>query len=270
MVNGAQLSRIIKHMANPQGTSFIPKRPTKGKIKTGGVRRIYVLSYLSYVFFFGTIIAAVGVFAYQLHLEATLEGHKQQLAQERDKFNQSDIERIRELNTRLQLASERMGAHVSLVSILQALESSVVNSIQFITFGYSRPFNTSPELSLSAHAENFDAVLFQREVLAQNPILSNIEFSEISLQRGGAEAQEGTTPTVSAPIISFKVLTELDPQLISYDPTRVINRQQDTQADTSQEGGESSQAQDAQNQDEGVESLPEAPEEIVPTNDQTQ
>ena len=46
---------------NSQSTSFIPQRPTQGKLKNRGVRKIYILTYVSYVLFFGTLIAAAGV-----------------------------------------------------------------------------------------------------------------------------------------------------------------------------------------------------------------
>ena len=47
-------------MEKPQGTSFIPKSPVKGTVKPRGVRKVYILTYVTYVLFFGTLISYKG------------------------------------------------------------------------------------------------------------------------------------------------------------------------------------------------------------------
>ncbi len=63
-------------MENPQGASFIPKSPVRGSTKPRKVRRVYVLTYVAFVCFIGSLLAAVGMFFYDLSIDRKIDNQK--------------------------------------------------------------------------------------------------------------------------------------------------------------------------------------------------
>jgi hypothetical protein len=200
-------------MINSQGTSFIPQRPSKGKANTRRVRKIYVLSFVSYIMFFGSVLAAVGVFFLNFSLDSQLERQKQLLAAERDQFNQGEIESIRDLEKRIELAQERLNNHVSVLSVLQALEQSAVQSIKYMKFSYKRLNDMAPIVTLSGDTDRFNSVLFQREVLESNPVLAGSTFTEV-----GMVSKELENPPFLQKVVAFTFEKEIEKELIGYTP----------------------------------------------------
>jgi len=226
---------------NPQGTSFIPQRPTQGKVKHRGVRKIYVLTYVSYVLFFGSVITAGATFFYSNILEGQLDRQKNTLIAERAKFDESDMGSIRQLDNRLNTARQRMDMHISVPSIFTALEDSAVQSLQFVSFSYKRDNDLAPLIALTGTSDNtFNSILFQREVLQTNPILSGATFTEVALGATSNTADEGS---VTQNLISFELTKEVDPSLIKYVPSSAVRSfegfdQTDTMDASAEEGFE--------------------------------
>ncbi len=203
-------------MINSQGTSFIPQRPSKGKVNTRRVRKIYVLSYISYILFFGAVLAACGVFFLNLSLDAQLEKQKELLSAERDQFNQGEIESIRELEKRINLAQERLDNHISVFSILEALEKSAVQSILYVQFDYKRLNDGAPVITFVGNTDRFDSVLFQREMLESNPVLADSTFSEVAMN-----SRELENPPFTQKVVSFTFEKEVEEDLVRYTPREV-------------------------------------------------
>lgn len=210
-------------MVNSSGTSFIPQRPTKGKVNTRRVRKVYVLSYISSVMFFGSVLAAAGVFFFNFSLNAQLDHQKEQLASERQQFNQGDIESIRDLEKRIDSVQQRLDNHISVLSVLEALERSAVQSVNYITFSYKRLGDTAPIVTLTGDSDRIDGIVFQREVLQANPILAGSTFTEVALQ--SAISDDGSKLNK---VVTFSFEKEIDPNLVSYTPRGVSNGDQST------------------------------------------
>lgn len=197
---------------NPQSTSFIPKGPTKHRAKGSGVRKIYILTYFSYVFFFGATLAAMGVFFYSITLDTQLEKEKTLLAQERDKFSQSDIESVKELEKRINTVKDRMDKHVSVPAIFEAFEKSALKSLEFGSFSYERSQDAAPLVTITGNSNSFDNILFQKEVLQSNPIFTGATFTGVSLDL----VADGVNRTQQ--VVSFEVNQQVAPSLIPYTP----------------------------------------------------
>lgn len=165
------------------GSSFIPQRPTRGKAAAKSFRKIYVLSYVSYLVFFSTLLAVGGVFAYKLSLEAELSNLKEALVSQKNLFNQSDLDRVRNLDYRIDTAKLLVNSHASVVTVLDALEQSVVAPVQLLSFNYNRlEDQRTPQLSLTAVAEEFDEVIFQEQVFSNIPLTSLFEVTNVALK----------------------------------------------------------------------------------------
>lgn len=239
---------------NPQGTSFIPQRPTAGKTKHRGVRKIYILAYVSYVLFFGSAIAAAGTFFFTLTVDAQLEYQRGLLAAEKDRFSESDIESVRELEERMSIAEDRMNKHISVLSIFEALEQSALQAIRFTSFVYERPNDNAPLVTWTGSAEKFNTIIFQREILEQNPILAGAKFDEVSLVTKEID-EEGVVTDAPARSLTFMLSKEIEQSLIPY--------QARTYTDTTVEGSESTDVEAASSDDAEAESISQ---ESVPSD----
>jgi hypothetical protein len=198
---------------NPQGTSFIPQRPTQGTIRKRGVRKVYILTYISFILFFGTILSTAGTFVYKTFENAQLDAQKKLLAEEREKFNEADMESVRELNRRMQNAQNLIDAHVSVVSIFTALEQSTLQELVLTGFDYKRSTAQVPTIALFGTTEAFNSILFQRTVLSSNPILKGASFTEVALM---SEAQGENLPLTKN--IAFTITADVQPDLIKFQP----------------------------------------------------
>lgn len=208
---------------NPQNTSFIPKRPTQGTIQNRGVRKIYILSYVAYVLFFGALLSAAAVFLYTYTLEAKVNVERTKLTQEQSQFGQGEIESILRLEQLINTAETKMDAHISLPRIFSAIENSALDSLILTAFDYKRVLDTAPLLILKGEAKSFNSVLFQREVLDLNPVLAKAIFTKIAIANevSGDVENEEKKEKVDDTMITFEISSDIDPAIVNYTP-RVV------------------------------------------------
>lgn len=164
------------------GSSFIPQRPTRGKVAPKSFRKVYILSYVSYLLFFSVLLAVGGIFFYKLTLQSQLSQLQQELVSKQQSFNQADLDRIKNLDDRIDAAAKLVDNHASLIAIFNALEKTVADPVQFASFNYNRAENIdSPELTISARADQFDEIIFQEQILKNNAITDTFDAVEVSL-----------------------------------------------------------------------------------------
>jgi len=176
-------------MEKHQGNSFIPKSPVRASSKPKGIRKVYILTYVTYVFFFGTLLAAALVFGYGFSVNAQLNSEKSSLLAERDSFNQADMERVQELDSRMKFAASVLDRQVSLSSLLQMLETKTVSSAHIYGLEYTKEIDGSLKLALQVRSENFNDALFQREEFFSDPVLSGATISDINFARSESEGE---------------------------------------------------------------------------------
>jgi hypothetical protein len=202
--------------------SFIPEK----KGKTGLVRRkrkVYVLNYIAYTFFFGAALTVAGLFLWSIYLDSQIEDQSEVLTAERQRFSQSDIERVRELEKRLDHTEALLKATPFVSQILTALEDATPANVQIGTLtltqtgaGEGQATNSSftnvvaynnynsYTVSLEGTTDSFDKLLFQQSVLRDNSVLTMADVSNLSYSTD--------TPTQSTPAngpITFNITTEV-------------------------------------------------------------
>lgn len=171
-------------MAKAQGGSFIPKRST-GKVRPSRTgRRVYILSYIAYIFFFGTLLTVAGIYFLNRQAELQLAQHVTLLADEQANFPQNELNRVRNLHNRLQAAQQILASHIAPSRIFDELEPVVVESVQINTFSFERTGGGETALTLGGFTETFDELMFQREVIETSDFLSNADFVQVTY--GGA------------------------------------------------------------------------------------
>lgn len=202
-----------------QATSFIPQRPVGNKLKTRGVRKIYLLATVAYILFFSTVLAAGAVFFYKITLDKQLDIQRQALAAEKSKFSQSDIASVREMEKRLNMVKDRMDKHVSVLSILEALEHSAVEKVQYVSFEYRRPTDGAPTVTFQGNAGTFDDLIFQREVLHSNPILASAIFMNTALDTSEKRDSSGNVIQGNyQKVVTFGLHADIPASLVGYTP----------------------------------------------------
>lgn len=202
-------------MDGSQSSSFIPKQPARGKVKTRGVRKIYIFAYISFVLFFGTLIATAGTFFYKVSVDAQLNAERQKLADLKGQFDRAELERIKDLEKQLDLAALVIDQHISVTAFFNALETSAIDSIDYEELLIERPEPTDITIALKGTTEDFNSILFQRSVIAGNPILTGATFEELS-----AQTTQSNVAT-DKKTVQFEIRQNTDPSTLPFNPRPV-------------------------------------------------
>lgn len=163
-------------------SSFIPKKSIKRVERVRSGKRVYILSYVAYAVFLGTIVMTGAVFFYSQFLERELTSKVEELETQRVAFSQSNIQKVKEVERQLKMADYFFSRHASPYAVLHELERVAVDKITFNVFDYKRVDEDNIELKISGGTDRFDGVAFQSGLLLNSSILNAAEFSGINKQ----------------------------------------------------------------------------------------
>ena len=219
-------------MAETNNGSFIPKSSNRVKRKVRTTRRIYIFSYISYVLFFGALLAVVGVMFYSSQVSKALEEAKVNLNDQRNLFSDADIDRIKALDQRLATAEELLDSLSAPTEIFSDIEETVAESVVLTGFNYEYQPNQRFVVAVTGHSSDFNQVLYQRDVFNQSPIFRSAIVSTFSYApvEGDKEedTDESTTETESSnekpngdEVVTFEFTSENDSSLITYEPRAI-------------------------------------------------
>lgn len=172
-----------------QGTSFIPKSGARAVTRTRVTHRIYILSYVSYVVFFGTLFAVAGVYLYTSNIQRSLEGIKSQLIAERARFSSDEIENIKSLDRRLNTANQLLTESSAPSKLFADIEAIAASNVNFSGMKYAYLGNLRYELEITGQADEFNQVVWQRELLKNSPILQKATVSKYDYSVNGNDGQ---------------------------------------------------------------------------------
>lgn len=153
--------------------SFIPKNSNRSEKKLRTTKRIYILSYISYIVFFGTLLATVGTYLYAAQVGATLNDVKSQLQQERNRFAPTDVvEEVKLLDRQLLLAKQLVEESYAPSKIFNDIESITASNIQLTGLKYEYLPNQQFSITLQGQADEFNKILYQQELMSGSALLS--------------------------------------------------------------------------------------------------
>lgn len=198
-------------MDSSQTSSFIPKTPVRGAVAKRKVRKVYVFTYLIYIFFLGTLIAAGVMWFFKLSAENELSAVQQNLAVEKGKFNQSNMAQVIDLDDRMNQASRLLSQQISLASVFTALEQVTVAPVSLTGFKYEKAESATLELALRARTNTFNAALYQRQVLASNPVLAGATVTDVQY---GQEETAIENATIVNNVVTFTISKALAPSTV--------------------------------------------------------
>lgn len=203
-----------------QGSSFIPKSGVKTVQRTRSTRRIYLLAYVSYIVFFSTLFVVVGIYLYAATVDRSLNSLKAQLATEQQRFAVSDIERIRQLDNRMQSAMTLLEQSSAPSRIFSDIEAIVASNIYFSSMTYERLPNNQFNIELIGRATDFNQALTQRELMANSQILQDAEISayDYTTTDTGASLSFTFSDTRDLSLIAYSLSGADTPMIINESP----------------------------------------------------
>ena len=206
-------------MVAPSNSSFIPKRGPAKKKRKSSTRQVYIFTYISYILMFSTLLATGGVYFYKGYVERQLNEEITALNQEIASFNEGDMQRVTEFDQRLQQAEGRLDTSVSIASVFDALEASVIDSVQILDLNLTREDDSSLLLDAAIETDTFDSTIFQRFVFKDNDTLTEVEI--IDVQNTTFIGSEESEVQLARPIVTFTASLNVPVESVLYDPTSV-------------------------------------------------
>lgn len=194
--------------------SFIPSGAAAAA-KPRQVRKIYIFTYLIYVFFAVTILVALGIFAYNQYLSSQIAGAKQDLVEKQASFNSSALAEVEMLEGRISQAVSIFNSQVSLYRVLEVVEDVLLRSVTISGFEYADNMR-SVTLKMSTSLPDFNAAVYQRTVLGNHPLFTGATIKNIVYAAPGSAEQD----SLSDSLLTFDINVPLDtaalrPQLSS-------------------------------------------------------
>jgi hypothetical protein len=199
-------------MDSSQGSSFIPKAPVRGAVNKRRVRRVYVFTYLIYIVFTCSLLAAAGFWFVHYTADKKLADAQLRLTEERNKFNDSDVATVMQLNERMEEAEALIANHVSLVRALEAVEAVTVASVAMTGLQYTKEESARLSFSLVARTDDFNSARYQREVLSANPVLAGATLANVSFGVSDTGTESGAG---DESVVSFHIEKTLEPGAIA-------------------------------------------------------
>jgi len=185
-------------------TSFIPKKPIQTSAKGGKLNKkgMGIFSLLTVVIFIATIVAAGGVFFYEITLSATKESQVANLQKVSKSFDTEFISQATRLNDRLLGVKGLLNDHTSPSQIFSLFEEYTLKTVRFSNLNYSLVDDGTIRVSASGVASGFQSIVLQSDEYGKSGFLRDVIFS-------GLQPNESGT-------INFSFESTLDPQLILY------------------------------------------------------
>jgi len=207
-------------MADLSNSSFIPKQGPVKKRRRSASRKVYFFTMICYVAFFATLLGSAGVYFYGDLVDRQLEDEVIALNNEISSFSETDMQRVREFDLRLQQANDRLNKSASIVSIFNSLEAATINTVSLNSLSLERENDELFTMAVNIDTDSFDSTIFQREVYGQNNTVGSITIE--SLQSSGLDSSTlDDNDEEDGAEVSFIAEIEIPIDAVPYVPRRV-------------------------------------------------
>jgi len=208
-------------MPESANTSFIPKRnPIKGS-RNNAPRPIFIGTLLIRVFFFAVLIATVAVFAYQDKLNKDLDKEIVALNDAISSFSEERMQKILDIDNRLNQTRKRLNHTVSMYSLMDTLEASTLGTVRINNMEVKRLDDKNLTIEAEMRTDSFDSVLFQRGIIERDEKLSVTKYEDLTVNNPAssvvsAQARQQIDPQDTRFSVSFKAELAVDASLIPH------------------------------------------------------
>lgn len=152
-------------------TSFIPKKPILAEQKVvRGSSGISIFMFVSILIFSLSLAGAVGTLLWKNILIKNQESYRKDLIKAENEFDTVTIEKLKKINTKIDLSKKLLASHVSVSEIFPTLAALTIESVKFNSFSFASPSDSKGglKITLKGIASNFSAVAFQSSVFGKS------------------------------------------------------------------------------------------------------
>ena len=167
-------------------TSFIPKKPlVEEKVVTS--HPIGFFTIIAIFIFFSIALASGGFYFYKQFLNKQVDSMTKQLDIVKNRFEPSQIARLKELNKRLDGATSVLSKHIAISPIFQSLQDLTLKTIRYTKFSYSIEDMPSSNIKvkMSGQAIGYKSIALQADFFNKNKDIIDPVFSNLSLDNKG-------------------------------------------------------------------------------------
>lgn len=184
---------------DPQaGASFIPKKPLV-ETRSGGGGIFFSLALLMFI---ASIAAAGAVFGYQGYLKTTIASKDESLKRTEGAFDADAIETLVRTDRRIEEVQGLLSKHNAPSAIFALLGELTLTSVRYDTFNFTLDEGGAASIKLTGIADSFSSVALQSDQFGASKHLSDVVFSDITINAIG-RVTFTIDATVSAATISY-------------------------------------------------------------------
>ena len=194
---------------NTPQTSFIPKQPVHEETAISS-RSFSVVNFIAIVIFFGSLVAAGGLYFYKGILEANIVEMNISLTKAKAAFEPGLIADLQVLDKRLNSSKTILSNHISISPIFRSIEALTLKSVRFSKFSYETSKGNAKELIVTMSGQTsgqggYRSIDLESNKLAEHKYFHDIIFSNLSLTQTGG--------------VSFDLAFSVDPNFINFQKT---------------------------------------------------
>jgi len=183
--------------------TFIPQKTAVAEAARVSHGKLSVYMYASVGIFIVSLLAALGVFAYQKVLAARLQKMNDDLVAARAAFEPEFIKELQQMDMRIEAAKLLLAKHTSISPIFTLLEKETLSAVRFTKFAISvSQQNDVFSINLDGQAASFNAVSLQSDIFSKETAFQNPVFSDFDVEKTG--------------IVSFKFSATIAPEFAKY------------------------------------------------------
>lgn len=169
-------------------------------------RRFNLLSFFAIILFFSSLMLAAGVVVLKQTRAQALEEKRTELSSKRALFNRDDIESVQLIDVRLKAATALLESHVSPSRLLEVLERTTQEEVQFTEFKFTRRPSGNVGVEMTGIAPRFNTVAVQAQRFADQDLFRRVIFSDLNKPK--------------PEYVSFAVTADIAREKIAYDAPR--------------------------------------------------
>lgn len=186
----------------PIKTSFIPKASLKVEHRREATHApIALASLIATILLVLAVAGAAGVFLYQQYLISSIASKKDSLERARAAFQPETIRELARVDTRLEVGTELLNAHLSPSLLLDEIAARTLTSVRFGGFQFTHGAGGKYMLSMSGVAKSFNAVALESDEFGKSEMWTNPIFSNINFDQTGNVAFDVTAEVIPARIL---------------------------------------------------------------------
>jgi hypothetical protein len=190
-------------------TSFIPKKPMiEQTVKVKRPPGLFLVSAI--IIFLVMVVVAGGAYFYKNVLTGNVAQMESDLNLARNRFEPTEINKLKLLDRRLQASSDILSKHIAISPIFEALDALTLKTIRYTKFSYDF-INNKIIVTMSGQAVGYRSIALQADLFTKNKNIIDPNFSNLTLDDQGN--------------VLFDLQFSVDPSFVDYNQVLKITNE---------------------------------------------